>query len=293
MTYVVSEKYVNVRIDKALSEIFNISRNKLLTHAEIYVNDNKVKMSYKLALNDKVDFEIKEVSYNLEAKDIYIEIIYEDEYLAIINKPYNMVIHPCDSYIGDTLINAIKYRIKKLSDLDPLRPGIVHRIDKNTSGLLIIAKTNEAHEKLVKMFKNHEIHKTYLAILKGKFTHKKRVESYIGRSERNRKIFSSNCKNGKLAISTFYPLVTTDKYSLVKVNIETGRTHQIRVHAKELGHPILGDHVYGRNDKCERQQLHSYKLEFVHPFLNIKQEFIAKIPKDMEENIEKLKLNNS
>lgn len=248
--YIVEKGDVGKRIDKYLSEKLNISRNRVAL-SQVFSNDKLVKPSYKVCENDKITYEIKEDEPIVITKeDKKLDIVYEDEYLAIINKPYNMVVHPCSSFRENTLVNALLSNFKSLSNVDPLRPGIVHRLDKDTSGILIIAKTNACHEKLVQMFKNHEIHKTYLAILKGKFTHEKRVESYIGRSERNRKIFSSNCKNGKLAISTFYPLAITDKYSLVKVNIETGRTHQIRVHAKELGHPILGDHVYGRNDKC-------------------------------------------
>lgn len=289
--YIVEKGDVGKRIDKYLSEKLNISRNRVAL-SQVFSNDKLVKPSYKVCENDKITYEIKEDEPIVITKeDKKLDIVYEDEYLAIINKPYNMVVHPCSSFRENTLVNALLSNFKSLSNVDPLRPGIVHRLDKDTSGILIIAKTNACHEKLVQMFKNHEIHKTYLAILKGKLN-KDRVEvrTYIGRSKKDRKKMSSNTDNGKLAISIFKLIKENDLYSYVKVEILTGRTHQIRVHAKELNHPILGDHVYGRNDKFNRQQLHAYSVEFIHPFTNKKMKFSVDIPHDMKETLEKVKL---
>lgn len=292
--YKVDEKYLGKRVDKVLSEILNVSRNKI-QNSTILVNNKKEKASYKVQINDEVDCKLEEEKkMNLEAKNIPLEILYEDEYLAVINKPYNMIVHPSDSYVGITLVNALKYNIGKLSSIDEFRPGIVHRLDKDTSGLMLIAKTNEAHMKLIEMFKNHEIQKTYLAILKGKFNKEYiKVENYIGRDKNDRKKYSINTTNGKLAISIFSLLEQNEKYSLASVKILTGRTHQIRVHAKCLGYPIAGDNIYGRIDNFKRQQLHAYRLEFIHPFTNKQMDIKSSLPYDMKNNLEKIGLDSN
>lgn len=292
--YKVEEKYLGNRVDKVLCEVLNISRNRI-QNSTILVNGKVSRVSYKVQIDDEIDciFEDKK-EIDLEAKNIPLEIVYEDQYLAIINKPYNMVVHPSESFSGVTLVNALKYNIKNLSSIDTLRPGIVHRLDKDTSGLMIIAKTNEAHEKLIDMFKNHEIEKTYLAILKGKFNKTSiRVQNYIGRDKKDRKKYSTNTTSGKLAISIFDLLEQNEKYSLVSVKILTGRTHQIRVHAKGLGYPILGDHIYGRMDNFKRQQLHAYRLEFIHPITHKKMDIKINLPCDMKNNLEKIGLDSN
>lgn len=289
--YKVELENVGERVDKLLSKILNIPRNKI-QNSKILVNNCEVKTSYKVQLKDEIDCIFKkEIEYDLNPKDIKIEIVYEDEYLAIINKPYNLIVHPSESYKGITLVNALKYNIKNLSNIDPTRQGIVHRLDKDTSGLMIIAKTNEAHEKLSEMFKNHKIQKTYIAILKGKFNKEEvKIENYIGRDKKNRQKISTNTNNGKIAISIFKLLCKTAKYSLVSVKILTGRTHQIRVHAKQIGYPIAGDIIYSKKDEFKRQQLHAYRLEFIHPFTKKNMDIKIELPEDMEKNLKKLKL---
>ena len=288
---VIDEENKDIRLDKFLSNAFNISRNKIVK-GFVKVNGKEVKFSYKLNIGDEVEFEIPQ-DENLEIlpENIELSIIYEDEYIAVINKEYNMVVHPSNTHKEKTLLNALLFHFENLSDINEEGRGIVHRLDKDTSGILIIAKTNEAHIKLVEMFKNHEIQKTYIAILKGKFNKNLiRYESYIGRSTKDRKKMSSNTNKGKLAISIFELLDSNDKYSLVKVNILTGRTHQIRVHAKELGYYIVGDSIYGKKSDIERQQLHSYRIKFKHPITNVDMDLVAEIPEDIKNNLVKMKL---
>ena len=288
---VIDEENKDIRLDKFLSNAFNISRNKIVK-GFVKVNGKEVKFSYKLNIGDEVEFEIPQ-DENLEIlpENIELSIIYEDEYIAVINKEYNMVVHPSNTHKEKTLLNALLFHFENLSDINEEGRGIVHRLDKDTSGILIIAKTNEAHIKLVEMFKNHEIQKTYIAILKGKFNKNLiRYESYIGRSTKDRKKMSSNTNKGKLAISIFELLDSNDKYSLVKVNILTGRTHQIRVHAKELGYYIVGDSIYGEKSDIGRQQLHSYRIKFKHPITNVDMDLVAEIPEDIKNNLAKMKL---
>lgn len=286
------ELKVGERVDKFLSEYLEISRSKI-SKSIIKVNDKVVKPSYKLNKDDKLEIYIEQKQeLEIEAKDIELDVVYEDEYIAVINKAYDMVVHPSNTHKENTLVNALLYKYSSLSNINKEGAGIVHRLDKDTSGLIIIAKNNEVHEKLALMFKNHEIEKTYIALLNGKFNKTKlRYETYIGRSIKDRKQMSSNTNKGKLAISIFELLDNNEKYSLVKVNILTGRTHQIRVHAKELGHSLVGDAVYGKkNDKVKRQQLHSYRLRFIHPISLEPMDIKTDIAEDMLENIKKCKL---
>ena len=236
-------------------------------------------------------------------ENIHIDIIYEDKDIAVINKQAGLVVHPAQGHYSGTLVNAILWHIKDLSGINgELRPGIVHRLDKDTSGLLIIAKNDRAHINLTKMFQEKRIKKTYLAILKGKLQKSEgRLVTQIGRDKNDRKRMAviNEIKNGKTAITNYKTIFQDERFTLVKVNIETGRTHQIRVHMKYLGYPILGDSVYGRKDSEKRQMLHAYKLEFFHPVTSEPMKFIGKIPEDftnvlekMDFNIEEMKLEN-
>lgn len=284
----INEDMQNERVDKLISNVFNISRSKI-SKATIYVNEKIVKTNYRVKLKDIVRFNIEEEKKNeISINNIDFDIIYEDEYLAIIDKPYNLVVHPSNSFNGDTLVGALLNKFSNLSNIDENRNGIVHRLDKDTSGLMIIAKDNDTHIKLQEMFKEHKLTKIYLALLKGNFKYDNiRVESFIGRDKKDRKKMSKNTNKGKLAISEFEKIISNEKISLVKVKIFTGRTHQIRVHSKELGYAVLGDKLYTKKPLVDRQQLHSYYLEFVHPITNKKLKIKSNIPKDMIENIKK------
>ena len=293
MNLSINKEHKGERVDKALSKMLGISRSSLY-NVDIICNGKIVKSSYKLKENDIIEFELnkKNDEIILKAQDIPLDIVYEDEYIAIINKSYNMVVHPSITNKENTLVNALLHHFDKLSDKYENRNGIVHRLDKDTTGLIIIAKTNEVHEKLENMFKEHKIKKIYIAILKGKYDkNNHKISTYIGRDKKDKTIISENTKNPKLAISIFTTLSCNYRYSLVKVNILTGRTHQIRVHAKKLNHPLIGDKIYGRKDNILRQQLHSYMLEFTHPINTKHMKIVCDIPNDMKENIKKMGLD--
>ncbi|WP_068268707.1 RluA family pseudouridine synthase [Caviibacter abscessus] len=292
MKIIINENNVNQRVDKVLSQVLEVSRNKI-ANSKILCNGKPVKLSYKVMKDDEIEVELENnfEEISLEPENIKLDIVYEDEYLVVINKPYNLVVHPSDSTKNKTLVNALLYHFSNLSDKYENRNGIVHRLDKDTSGLIIIAKTNEVHDKLELMFKEHLINKTYIAILRGKYTKiDENISSYIGRDKKDRKKISENTNNPKLAMSIFSSISYNEKYSLVKVKLLTGRTHQIRVHSKKINHCIVGDHIYGKVDKINRQQLHSYMLEFTHPITNENMKIIADIPSDMKENIKKMGL---
>ena len=204
----------------------------------------------------------------LVAEDIALNIVYEDDYIIIINKPRNMVVHPAAGNEEHTLVNALLNHCK-LSMVNSERPGIVHRLDKDTTGLIICAKDDETHLKLVEMFSNREINKKYLAICNGSFSKENGfIDKPIGRDEKDRKKMSVKSKSGKEALTEYNILTSNLKYSLVDVTLHTGRTHQIRVHFSSLNHPIVGDETYGNKNekiKANGQMLHSYYLEFLHP----------------------------
>ena len=290
--FVVEEEDKGTRLDQYLVKQLDLTRTRvqnLIKENNIKVNNEKTKVAYKIEPNDSVRVYIPEVvEKDIEAEDIKLDIVYQDGDIAIINKYSGMVVHPAHGHYSGTLVNAILFQIKDLSGINgEMRPGIVHRLDKDTSGLIIVAKNDKAHTKLTEMFKNKEIKKTYLAIVKGKVSKETgRIETNIGRDEKDRKKMSVSRdeKKGKLAITTYKVIDSNERYSLLDVNIETGRTHQIRVHMKHIGYPILGDIVYGRPDnKIMRQMLHAYKLEFKHPITSEEMVLEAHLPKDFVE----------
>ena len=290
--FVVEEEDKGMRLDQYLVKQLDLTRTRvqnLIKENNIKVNNEKTKVAYKIEPNDSVRVYIPEVvEKDIEAEDIKLDIVYQDGDIAIINKYSGMVVHPAHGHYSGTLVNAILFQIKDLSGINgEMRPGIVHRLDKDTSGLIIVAKNDKAHTKLTEMFKNKEIRKTYLAIVKGKVSKETgRIETNIGRDEKDRKKMSVSRdeKKGKLAITTYKVIDSNERYSLLDVNIETGRTHQIRVHMKHIGYPILGDIVYGRPDnKSMRQMLHAYKLEFKHPITSEEMVLEAQLPKDFVE----------
>lgn len=296
-----SPEDIGKRLDAFLSEnIEEVTRNYLQTLIEdgqvTVQGKKKVKAGQKLKGNEIIKVVIPEPEeLNVEAENIPIDIVYEDKYLLVINKSADMVVHPAPGNYSGTLVNAILYHIKDLSSINGvIRPGIVHRLDKDTSGLIVIAKNDEAHVKLVDSFKNKTIKKTYIAIVKGIIGKETgRLETLIGRNPNDRKKMAVVEKNGKLAISNYTVLSKGLKHTLVKVDIETGRTHQIRVHLKHLGYPIEGDKVYGKgNDLADRQMLHAYKLTFIHPITGELINLKGKIPKDFLDIMKKTGLSD-
>ncbi len=242
-----------IRVDKYISdELEEIPREKIkdfIKTSLIKVNDRKIKPSFKLEMGDEIFiddslFEVPEIV----AEDIALDIVYENEDYAVINKQKNLIVHPAGSIVTGTLVNALlfKYGYDGLSHIGGEdRPGIVHRLDKDTTGLMVIAKTNESYHYLKKLFETRQVRKEYLAIVFGNFKEKKaRIENYMDRDPHNRRKMAVR-PNGRVAISEYEVISETDGFSLVKVHIITGRTHQIRVHMTDLNHPLLGDPVYG------------------------------------------------
>lgn len=290
---------VSKRIDAYMAEKYeDISRvaiQRLIETGKILVNGKKVKASYKVQVNDKITMEEeKAVEVELKAQDIPVEIIYEDRDIIVVNKPKGMVVHPANGNPDGTLVNAIMAICKdSLSGIGgEIRPGIVHRLDKDTSGILIVAKNDKAHINLSEQIKEHKVKKTYIALVKGIVKENNAtINMPIGRSEKDRKKMAVT-KKGKEAITHFKVLKRYDKYTLLEINIETGRTHQIRVHLSQIGYPIVGDEVYskGKNEwNIKGQCLHAKSLDFKHPITNEDMHLEAKIPQYFEKILEELK----
>ena len=279
------------RIDAYISENTEYSRTaiqRLLEENKIMVNGKKEKASYKVQNGDKIEIEeepAKEIE--LKAQDIPLEILYEDDDIIVVNKPKGMVVHPANGNPDGTLVNAIMSICKdSLSGIGgEIRPGIVHRLDKNTSGTIIIAKNDKAHINLSEQLKNHEIKKTYIALVRGIVKENNAtINMPIGRSKKDRKKMDVD-KNGKEAITHFKVLKRYKDCTLLEINIETGRTHQIRVHLSHIGYPIIGDEVYsnGKNKwNIEGQCLHAKSLDFMHPITGKQMHIEAELPEYFE-----------
>lgn len=287
------------RIDLYLADELDVSRNqiqKLLDNKLVSIGDFNPKASYKVCENEIITVNIPDpIEIDYSPKDLGIKIYYEDEYLAVIEKPANIPVHFSKGHEELSLINGLLYKFKGLSNINgEYRSGIVHRLDKDTSGLLIIAKDNKVHEKLSEMFKNRELTKKYVAIVKGKMSKlSDRIETYIARNPKDRKqmaVVESTNKNGKIAISEYEVIDYNDLYTLVEVNIKTGRTHQIRVHMKYINHPIAGDKLYSNGKPFNRQMLHARYLKFKHPITNQEIEIKSSFPKDFKDAMNYAKL---
>lgn len=297
--YIVSQEEKGKRLDTYIpsvdTDITRTSAQRLIEDGNILVNGKNEKVSYKIQENDKISVEIPEPKQiELKAQDIPIEIVYEDSDIIVVNKPKGMVVHPANGNPDGTLVNAIMAICKdSLSGIGgEIRPGIVHRIDKDTSGLLIVAKNDNSHVKMSEQIKNHEVKKTYIALVRGVFKENEAtIDMPIGRSISDRKKMAVN-KNGKDAITHIKVLKRFDKYTLLQVNIETGRTHQIRVHLSHIGYPIVGDYTYsnGKNEfDVIGQCLHAQKLEFKHPITQKDMCLEAELPQYFKDILDKLK----
>ena len=286
------------RIDAYISEKEEITRTtaqRLIEDGNILVNGKKQKSSYKVSIGDIITIEEVEAKpIELKAQDIPIEIIYEDNDIIVVNKPKGMVVHPGNGNPEGTLVNAIMAICKdSLSGIGgEIRPGIVHRLDKDTSGLLIVAKNDKAHVNISEQIKNHEVKKTYIALVRGIIKENEAtIDMPIGRSNSDRKKMAVT-KNGKNAITHIKVLKRYDnKYTLLEINIETGRTHQIRVHLSHIGYPIIGDYIYsnGKNEfGVVGQCLHAKRLEFKHPTSGKKIILEAPLPEYFEKILQEL-----
>ncbi|MBP3596414.1 MAG: RluA family pseudouridine synthase [Clostridia bacterium] len=287
-TYNVLKEDEGTRIDKFIPLKFNnitrVAVQRMIENGNIKVNQKLIKSSYKISENDIIDIEEEEIKEtSLQPEDIPLDIIYEDNDILVINKQKGLVVHPGNGNPNGTLVNAVLAHCKdSLSGIGgEHRPGIVHRIDKDTSGLLIVAKNDNAHTNISEQIKNHEVKKTYVALVRGRIKENEAtINMPIARSKNDRTKMAVD-KNGKNAVTHIKVLKKYKDYTFIEVNIETGRTHQIRVHMAQIGFPIIGDYVYsnGKNPfGVEGQMLHSMKLEFVHPVTNKKLQFEAPIP---------------
>lgn len=295
--FIVDEDFQDIRIDKYLNELLvDTSRTyiqKLLKDGNILVNDKSCKANYKVQANDRITVDIPEpVEANILPEDLPLNIIYEDNDLLIVNKPKDMVVHPAPGHYSGTLVNAVMYHCKdNLSNINGvLRPGIVHRIDKDTTGALIICKNDFSHNFIADQLKVHSITRKYVGIVQGVLKDDEgTINAPIGRHPVNRKEMAINHKNGKDAITHYKVLKRYKKYTYVEFQLETGRTHQIRVHMASINHPLLGDDVYNHNKtpyKLQGQCLHAKTIGFVHPTTKETVEYEAPVPEYMERLLE-------
>ena len=292
----VKVEQAGARLDKAVADLTDLSRslaNEQIKTGKILVNGLVKKAKYTVKEGDVISYklpEVEEVEY--VAEDIPLEIVYQDEDVAVVNKPQGMVVHTSAGHTSGTLVNALMYHIKDLSGINGvLRPGIVHRIDKDTSGLLMIAKNDHAHVALADELKDKKSLRKYWAIVHGNLPNDRGViEAPIGRSEKDRKKQAVTAK-GKSALTRFQVLERFGDYSLVELQLETGRTHQIRVHMAYIGHPVAGDEVYGprKTLKGHGQFLHARTLGFTHPRTGEMLEFTAEAPAIFQETLKKLR----
>ncbi|HEP1413557.1 TPA: RluA family pseudouridine synthase [Streptococcus pyogenes] len=273
------------RLDKALADLSPLSRgqaNDQIKQGLVLVNGQQKKAKYTVQVGDVICFELpKEEVLEYQAQNIPLDIIYEDDTLAIINKPQGMVVHPSAGHPSGTMVNALMYHIKDLSSINGVvRPGIVHRIDKDTSGLLMVAKTDAAHQALAEELKAKKSLRKYLAIVHGNLPNDRgMIEAPIGRSEKDRKKQAVTAK-GKEAVTHFTVLERFGDYSLVELQLETGRTHQIRVHMAYIGHPVAGDPLYGPRKTLSGhgQFLHAKTLGLTHPMTGKEMIFTVEAP---------------
>lgn len=284
------------RLDVFLSEKLDKTRSavkKLVDGGEITVGGNKVKAGRTLKIGEEISVNIPDpVKLDLEAENIPLDIIYQDNDIAIINKPQGMTVHAGNGTHGSTLVNALLYHLDSLSGINGvIRPGIVHRIDKDTSGLLVVAKNDAAHLSLSEQIKNKTCHRIYLALLEGTVKQNDGViDTFIGRSDKNRTMMAVK-DSGRRAVTHFKVLKRYKEFTFAEFKLETGRTHQIRVHCKYIGHPIVGDPVYGyekQKFKLNGQLLHAWKLELTHPSTGERMSFEAPLPDYFQAVLQKL-----
>ena len=302
--FIVTEEEANERIDKTIADLYeDFSRSyiqKLIKDNNVFVNDKNVKGSFVLKENDKVRFITPDaIIPDIVPEDFPLDVIYEDDDVIIINKPKDMVVHPAAGHYSGTLVNGLMNYLKdgdsyKLSGINGvLRPGIVHRIDKDTTGSVIVCKNDKAHENLAEQFKEHSINRLYRAIVCGVIDEEEGViNKPIGRDEKDRKKMSINARNSKSAITHYKVLERFDKYTYIECKLETGRTHQIRVHMASIGHPVLGDEVYYDRKipfKLNGQTLHAMTLGFIQPTTGEYIETIAELPEYFKELLEKIR----
>jgi 23S rRNA pseudouridine1911/1915/1917 synthase len=292
------------RIDIFLAKRTGITRSqiqRLITQGNVLINSKDVSQNYRLKSKDLISINIPDKeTEGLLPEPIPLDILYKDNHLVVVNKPAGMVVYPAAGHAHGTLMNALSYHCKKLTTVGgPLRPGVVHRLDKDTSGVMVIALNDKAYYNLIEQFKHRTINRKYIALVYGNLREDEgEIALKIGRSESDRKKMSTRVRKGKEAVTRWKVLKRFGNATLVEVRLGTGRTHQIRVHFASIGHPLLGDRTYGKKVEIEaktkkiilfpRQMLHAELLGFTHPATGAYLEFSSPVPEDMAERINDL-----
>lgn len=294
------------RIDIFAASKTGISRSriqKLIKNNSVYIGLKHADQNYRVKYGDLITLQItEERNTELIPEKIPIEILYKDEYIIVVEKPAGMVVYPAAGHSQSTLMNAVAYHCEKLAKAgSPLRPGVVHRLDKDTSGVMVVALEDKAYYNLAVQFKNRTIQKKYIAIVYGKFKETSgEITSKIGRSESDRKKMSTKARRGKEAVTIWKTVKSFNNATLIEIKLKTGRTHQIRVHFASIGHPVLGDKTYGKKTELEtikknkvffpRQMLHAKLIGFTHPETGKYLEFKSPIPADMQQALKGLEI---
>lgn len=290
-------KESDIRLDIYLSNNTDYSRSKIknmIKNMDVLVNDEEISPSYKITEGDVIEInEEISVDYETKPEKMNLDIVYEDEYLVIINKPSGLVVHPAVGNPDHTLVNGLLYHFNDISKKNTIRPGIVHRLDKDTSGLMVVAKSDSVHDKLSNMIKDKKIERKYLALVWGVVRHEKgRIDAPIGRDFNDRQKYTVTDINGKESMTNFEVIERYKDATLIRCKLETGRTHQIRVHLNYIGHPIVNDPVYGRRkiiDKSFGQMLHSESIKFIHPVTGEELSFRVDPPEEFNLILDKIK----
>ena len=297
MKIIVNSDNIGERIDSFLSknEELDLTRSKiqeLIKTGNILVNGKTIKNSYKLEENDEVDITVVRENLDIEPEDIPLDIVYEDDDVLVINKKSGMVVHPAPGNTSGTLVNALMHYSKLSSGSEAFRPGIVHRIDKDTSGLLLVAKNDKAHLFLEEELKEHKINRTYIALVSGVIKHDTgEIDAPIGRDKLDRKKMAVTSNNSKEAVTHFKVLERYKNATLIECKLETGRTHQIRVHMKYIGHPIINDPTYSRGKNIDNygQMLHARTISFTHPTTKERLTFTCEPDKEFDKILDMYK----
>jgi 23S rRNA pseudouridine1911/1915/1917 synthase len=299
--WVITDEHVDERLDRFLVTVMpGTSRTtvqQIITHGSVLINNQTSKSGYMLRLHDKVEIPqgalpVAEKAHELKPLAVDVDVVYEDGDLLVINKAAGMVVHPAPGHFEDTLVNALLTRYPELQDIeDDSRPGIVHRLDRDTSGLLLVARNARSQTVLAEQMKEHKITKRYLALVEGLVElDKGSIDAPIGRNPRRRQQMTITTVDGREARTHFRVLQRYTRHTLLLLELETGRTHQIRVHLQAIGHPVVGDAVYGpgnlrRGIKLKRQFLHAYQLELMHPITGVPLKFEVALPEDLQGSI--------